>query len=144
MEKDNLPRIYPLQEDPNRKSAMIADLMGLMQSATEGQGHLARLNWLLSHLEEYLERWTGCLQFLPMASLVYNDLHTTLLIGLDLVEEELKKESGIPAPQWLEFVSVVRSIDKDSSKDISQLLRERFVRARDGLVENARRQEPTP
>lgn len=128
--------IRSLESDPERKQQEIADLRARLDGDTKGQPHLARVEWLFSHLEEYLDRWILIAPYYSMSQFVHNDLHVILRIAVDLIDEELPALFGAEAfkQNWQEFALIVRKINKDSSHDISKQLMENFQTAKNHLL----------
>ena len=128
--------IRSLESDPQRKQQEIIDLKSRLTAETQGEGEIARIAWLFSHLEDYLDTWTACITVFSMSDFVHNDLHVILTIGVDLIDEELLDLSGcnVFKEKWKDFASTVRSINNETSKDIGQELATKFECVRKVLI----------
>jgi hypothetical protein len=127
--------VNPLESDPERKERAVTDLKCRLENDTKGQGQIARLVWLMSHLEDYLDRWTSCMTFFPISAFLHNDLHVVLTIAVDLIEEEVRLLPNYDTfkLKWKEFSSAVRKIDNQTSVRIAGDLEKKFECARKEL-----------
>lgn len=112
--------------DTKRKEEMIAFTKELLAEATKGCGVVERLGWLLAHLDEYLERWRGFsnIDGVSMKSVLKNDLHVVLLMGVALVDEEMARIDVVSPlrKEWDQFTRLTYILNDQSSKDIGQQL----------------------
>jgi hypothetical protein len=120
--------IWPLESDPERKKQEIEDLKARLVAETQGRGQIARLTWRLQHLEEFLYRWIGCLPFFTMGAFLHNDLHIVLIIGVDLVDDEIGGLHGCDAlkASWHAFATAVREIGENTDKGVADSLKIKF------------------
>lgn len=114
--------------EQQRKAELIRSLKCRLDADTEGRDRMARLAWLLAHLEEYLDRWCGFLAFDSMSGFLQNDLHVVLTLAVDVIDEEVPALLGCDAfrKKWRDFAATVRKIDKETGKDITEALRRKF------------------
>jgi hypothetical protein len=130
-----------LASDPQRKSEMISSIRSRLNTDTQGQDQLARLIWLLAHLEDYLDRWTSCIRFFSIDDYLRNDLHVVLTIGIDIVDEEQRALLGCDAfcAKWQEFAASIRKIDNETNKDIiAGVVNRKFEAVRNELLRIAK------
>src|ERR1043166_9112441 len=108
--------IRSLECDPERKREMLSSFRQRLDTDTQGQDAIARLLWLFSHVEEYLDRWLCCVTLFSMRDFLHNDLHVILLIAVDLIDEEHRSLAGFDAfkEKWQTFASTVREIREET------------------------------
>jgi hypothetical protein len=96
------------------------------------------LNWLLDHLEDYLDRWIGFCnrEDMSMALLIQNDLHAMLLIAIDAIEHEMAEPVDCEGfrEKWQEFVGTIDAIDAHTEKRITEVLVRRLGDAHEALL----------
>jgi hypothetical protein len=134
--------IRPLVEDHRRKEAMIDDILQRLNDDTQGQDRFARVAWVISHVREYLDRWIGAIRFYPVEMFLQNDLHSVLLIGATLAENEIQQLENHEEfkLKWRNFLTIVQGISKDSRKEIGEAMSQSLHLAIQELVEGERRQ----
>ncbi|MEN6451424.1 MAG: hypothetical protein ABFC96_13105 [Thermoguttaceae bacterium] len=108
--------------DDRRREELLKSLQERLLEATEPGDVGSRLAWLFAHLQEYLQRWKGFadIEQVSMYAVVESDLHEVLLIGVALVDAEIKliaAESRLRV-EWDEFARIVREINGESDKDV--------------------------
>jgi hypothetical protein len=111
--------------DTTRKEEMIASIKERLTSETDAADSVGRLVWLLNHLEEYLERWIDFsrIDTIQLADILNSDLHTVLLIGIAIFDDEINADPKAPVRQeWSEFVHLIQSVNPKSNKNIGQEL----------------------
>lgn len=121
--------------DVQKKVEMLISFKTYLEADTAGQGPWARMEWLVSHLEDYLHRWTGWLAATSMEDVLQKDLHVVLMIAIDMIDEEQAILTGYDCFQekWLDFAATFRKIDMETSKDIAEELLRKFYDARKEL-----------
>jgi len=112
--------------DAKRKAEMMASLRERLDTATNGLGVVERLAWVINHVEDYLGRWTAfCgLDAIPISGILESDLHTVLLLGVALMDEEIERIGGPSRlrERWEEFAGLVRAIHAETSPQSSVCL----------------------
>ena len=110
----------------NRRAELIDSLRSQLDAATFGGGAVDRVTWLFAHVEDYLDRWTAfcALPKIAIRGILQSDLHTTLLIGLEFMDAEMRGiASGSPLREtWEEFTKLVRAINTQTGKDVVEQL----------------------
>ena len=127
--------------DPKRKAEMIGLFKERLAAETDVTDGTARLAWLFTHLEEFLDRWIGWLSFESMSGMIQNDLHIVLSFTIDIIEEEQAVLDGCDTfkEKWRDFAASVRNIDQDTPKDIAPQLHRKFHEAQQQLYLDIKR-----
>ncbi len=117
--------------DAQRKVQMAESLRSRFKAETRDVTPKERWRWLLDHVDEYLDRWIAFCNAdsVTMSSHIHSDLHVVLLMGVDLLEEELASlASSHPLKKtWQSFSELVRGIHSETSKDITKELNTRLA-----------------
>lgn len=117
-----------------RRAELLNSMRTHFDAETERLDTLERLKWLFDHLDEYLDRWLSFCsrEEMSMQMLVESDLHTVLLISVDMIKQETAYLADCVTyrKKWHDFVLRVCAIHGESEKCIANELRQAFMEAR--------------
>jgi hypothetical protein len=102
------------------------------EAQQNGWGSTERVQWILDHLHEYIERWLGfaALSISPR-SLIESDLFTVLDIAVDELESQINKSSNPEQGQRLRVVrEALESLRAHGSTDEALTLKAAVGRLR--------------
>jgi hypothetical protein len=99
----------------------------------------ARLKWLCSHMDEYLERFVGFVKLgtVPIAKLVDGDLFVIIRVAVEVIDEKLIQEPRINQSireQWTEFKNTIIWMQRAQDASDTELILETYQRFKSSLM----------
>lgn len=113
-------------------------LIALLQEANTST-HLAALKWLSTHMDEYLERFSGFVELgtVPIGKIVESDLFVIVRVAIDVIEQQLLEEPQINSSiqkQWSEFQNAVSWMQMNQDSSDIRLILDTYYRFKISLL----------
>ncbi len=106
---------------PNRFAALSASLSRELEAIPldASGGRLARLQWLYSQLENYVDRWLAFagIETIRMKSLLADDLFTMIVVALEIYTIESERDPSAPGRvAWEGFKNAILRVCKTKDR----------------------------